>query len=70
MVSPPPNEHVPFAIVSEAIHDLLVGRYGLQVKDIQRCLFGRRQAYVRLARVSDRDGLVAHSPHLNQGLSF
>lgn len=68
MVNPPPNESFPFFVVREAILDLFVDRYGLQVKDIQCCLFGRGQAFVKLARVSDRDGLVAHSPYLNLGL--
>lgn len=70
-VSPLADEqHAPFAVVREALLDLLVGRYGLRVRDIQRCPFGRGQAFVRLARVSDRDGLVSHSPHQFQGMSF
>ncbi|PUZ62565.1 hypothetical protein GQ55_4G367900 [Panicum hallii var. hallii] len=60
-VSPLPDEHAPFAVVREAL---------LVVRDIQRCPFGRGQAFVRHARVSDRDGLVSHSPHQFQGMSF
>jgi hypothetical protein len=40
------------------------------VADVQRCPFGRGQAFVRLRRVSDRDTLVHHSPHHSQGLTF
>ncbi|RLM55736.1 hypothetical protein C2845_PM10G01120 [Panicum miliaceum] len=69
-VSPLPDEHAPFAVVREALLDLLVGHYGLRVRDIQRCPFGRGQTFVRLACVSDRDGLVSHSPHQFQGMGF
>lgn len=42
---------------------LLVEYYGLQVRDVQMCPFGRGRTFVRVARVSDGDGLIAHSTH-------
>lgn len=68
-VSPIPFGEVPFAELRNVILSLLVGRYGLQVKEIQKCPFGRGQAFVRLARVADRDSLVYHSLHHFQGLN-
>lgn len=72
IVSVPPELHgeLNFAELRERVLDLLVDHYGLRVRDVQRCPFGRNQAFVRLARVSDRDSLVNLSPHLHQGLSF
>nr|TKW37218.1 hypothetical protein SEVIR_1G034400v2 [Setaria viridis] len=34
------------------------------------CPFGRGQAYVRLVRISDRNGLVLHSPHQHEGFNL
>jgi hypothetical protein len=69
-VTPLPNVEVPFAEVRDVILGLLVEDYGLQVREIQKCPLGRGQAFVRLARVSDRDGLVDSSPHLHHGFSL
>jgi hypothetical protein len=57
-VSPPPNANIPFLTVRKAILDLLVDCYGLQVRDVQRCPFGRGHAFVQFAHVSDWDDLV------------
>ena len=52
------------------ILNLLVDRFGLQVRDIQKCPFDRGQGFVRLVRVTDRDSLVSHSHHHFLGLTF
>lgn len=59
-----------FGTLWHSIMDLIVGDYGLEVKEVQRCPFGRGQPYVRMARPLDRDALIYHSPHFHQGLSF
>jgi hypothetical protein len=69
-VSPLAVEEVPSSEICDVILGLLIEDYGLQVKDIQMCPFGRGQAYVHLVRVSDRDGLVANSPHHYHGFTF
>jgi hypothetical protein len=65
----PPGE-IQFDFVRNAVLDLLEGNYQLRVADVQKCPFGRGQAFVRLGRVSDRDTLVHHSPHHSQGMVF
>lgn len=65
----PPGE-IPFVHLRDLILDLLVDAFGLVVKEVQRCPFGRGQAFVRLGRVSDRDGLVLHGDHHHHGLTF
>lgn len=52
------------------ILDLLVDTYGLVVKEVQRCPFRRGQAFVRLGRITDRDGLVQYGDHHLHGLTF
>lgn len=69
-VSPLPAEEVPFGEIRDVTLGLLVEHYGLQVRDVQKCPFGRGQAYVRLARISNRDGLVASSPHHHRGFTL
>lgn len=60
----------PFAGLRNCILKLLVDDYGLVVKDIQKCPFGRGQAYVCVNRASDRDSLIHHGHHHHQGLNF
>lgn len=62
-----PAHEVPFADIRDTVLDLIEGEYGLRVAEIQRCPFGRGQAFVRLGRVSDRDSLIHHSPHQFHG---
>lgn len=54
IVTVPPELHgeMTYAELRECVLDLLVDHYGLRVRDVQRCPFGRNQAFVRLARVS------------------
>lgn len=59
-----------FADLRNAILGLIENDYGLVVKKIQKCPFGRGQAYVRLNQISDRDSLIHHSPHFSHGLTF
>jgi hypothetical protein len=68
-VTPLPQAEVPFHEIRDVVLGLLVEDYGLQIRDIQMCPFGRGQAYVRFARISDRDGIVAHSPHHHHGFN-
>jgi hypothetical protein len=63
-----PAHEVPFAVIWAAVLDLVEGEYGLRVVEIQRCPFGRGQAFVRPGRVSDRDTLIHHTPHEFRGL--
>jgi hypothetical protein len=69
-VTPLPTVEVPFGEIRDVILGLLVEDYDLQVRDIQMCPFGRGQAFVRFARLSDRDGLIAHSPHHHHGFTL
>lgn len=69
-VSPLPEEEVPFAEICDVILGLLVEEYGLQIQEVQMCPFGCDQAFVRFARISDRDGLIAHSLHHHHGFSL
>jgi hypothetical protein len=68
-VTPLPEAEVPFHEIRDVVLGLLVEDYGLQIRDIQMCPFGRGQAYVRFARISGRDGIVAHSPHHHLGFN-
>ena len=61
---------MPFSELRLVILNLLVDRFGLQVRDLQKCPFDRGQGFVRLVRVTDRDSLVSHSHHHFQGLTF
>lgn len=61
---------IPFGHLRNAILNFLVDDLGLEVKEVQMCPFGRGQAYVRMGRPSDRDALIALSPHLRNGISF
>jgi hypothetical protein len=63
-----PAGEIPFADIRAAILDLVEDRYELRVTEIQKCPFGKGQAFIRLSRVSDRDSLVFHSPHFFHGL--
>nr|TKW28789.1 hypothetical protein SEVIR_3G350900v2 [Setaria viridis] len=65
----PPGE-IPFGLLHKGILDFLGQDLGLEIKEVQRCPFGRGQAYVRMGCPSDRDALIAHSPHFRNGLSF
>jgi hypothetical protein len=67
-VSNLPAGEIPFADIRAAILDLVEDRYELRVTEIQKCPFGKGQAFIRLSRVSDRDSLVFHSPHFFHGL--
>lgn len=69
-VSPLPAAEVPFGEIRDVILGVLMEDYGLQVRDVQLCPFGRGQAYVRFARISDRDGIGAHSPHNFNGFNL
>jgi hypothetical protein len=69
-VTPLPNVEVPFGEIRDVVLGLLVEDYELQVRDIQMCPFGRGQAFVRFARLSDRDGLIAHNPHHHLGFTL
>jgi hypothetical protein len=61
---------VPFSEIRDVILGLFFEQYGLQIRDVQKCPFGPGQAYVRFARISDRDGLIAHSPHHLNGFNL
>nr|TKW28573.1 hypothetical protein SEVIR_3G337300v2 [Setaria viridis] len=65
----PPGE-IPFGPLRNAIFNFLVHDLGLEVRDVQRCPFGRGEAFVRMGRPSDRDALIARSPLFHNGLSF
>nr|TKW32494.1 hypothetical protein SEVIR_2G171700v2 [Setaria viridis] len=65
----PPGE-ILFGPLRNVILQFLEHDLGLEVLDIQRCPFGRGQAYVRLGRPSDRDALIAQSPHFRNGFAF
>nr|TKW21025.1 hypothetical protein SEVIR_4G189000v2 [Setaria viridis] len=65
----PPGE-IPFAPLRNAISNFLVHDLGLEVKEVQRCPFGRGEAFVRMGRPSDRDALIDRSPLFHNGLSF
>jgi hypothetical protein len=69
-VSPLPAVEVPFGEIRDVILGLLVEEYGLQIRDVQWCPFGRGQAFVRFARLSDRYAAIAHSPHNFNGFSL
>jgi hypothetical protein len=69
-VSPLPAAQVPFGEIRDVILGLFFGQYGLQIRDVQKCSFGPGQAYVRFARISDRDGVIAHSPHHFNGFNL
>ena len=51
----------PFPNVRDVLEEFIVEHRQLGLRDIQHCPFG--EAYVRLARVRDRDKLVLDSPH-------
>nr|TKV93953.1 hypothetical protein SEVIR_9G263700v2 [Setaria viridis] len=65
----PPGE-ILFGPLRNVILQFLEHDLGLEVLDIQRCPFGRGQAYVRMGRPSDRDALIAQSPHFRNGFAF
>nr|TKW09091.1 hypothetical protein SEVIR_6G069600v2 [Setaria viridis] len=65
----PPGE-ILFGPLRNVILQFLEHDLGLEVLDVQRCPFGRGQAYVRLGRPSDRDALIAQSPHFRNGFAF
>nr|TKW22663.1 hypothetical protein SEVIR_4G243200v2 [Setaria viridis] len=65
----PPGE-IPFGPLRNAVFNFLVHDLGLEVREVQRCPFGRGEAFVRMGRPSDRDALIARSPLFHNGLSF
>jgi hypothetical protein len=69
-VSPLPAAQVPFGEIRDVILGLFFEQYGLQIRDVQKCPFGLGQAYIRVARILDRDGVIAHSPHHFNGFTL
>nr|TKW00445.1 hypothetical protein SEVIR_8G109100v2 [Setaria viridis] len=69
VINLPPGE-ILFGPLRNVILQFLEHDLGLEVLDIQRCPFGRGQAYVRMGRPSDKDALITQSPHFRNGFAF